>query len=208
MLNHWQNSKLEEIKVRVNQEIQSLEYRLEALNRLKFFPKKDGKDKADFKKNFGFDVGETFSVKRWNDIINTYRYVIDCHVEFFANGIAQKIHFQSHAINEYDVEGYSAKTILPSVQFDEWFTEKSFPEAIKLKTASEFYKWLKNEYFDHVRAEIKRKNEELEKLPSRFTELCNACNAFHKKVESFQGTALYSEAYRLEGSQFYAYLDK
>lgn len=207
MLNQWQNSKLKEIKIRVNQEIQSLEYRLEALNRLKFFPKKDGKDKADFKKNFGFDVGETFSVKRWNDIINTYRYVIDCHVESDKEG-SNKIHFQSHAINEYDVEGYSARTILPPVQFDEWFTDNSFPEAKKLKTASEFYKWLKNDYFDHVKAKIKRKNEELEKLPSRFTELCNACNAFHEKVESFKGTALYSEAYRLEGSQFYAYLDK
>lgn len=207
MLNHWQNSKLEEIKIRVNQEIQSLEYRLEALNRLKFFPKKDGKDKADFKKNFGFDIGETFSVKRWNDTVNTYRYVIDCHVESDEEG-AKKIHFQSHAINERDEEGYCTKTILPSVQFDEWFTSNSFPEAKKLKTASEFYKWLKNDYSDHVKAEIKRKNEELEKLPSRFTELCNACNAFHDKVESFKGTALYSEAYRLEGSQFYAYLDK
>lgn len=207
MLNQWQNSKLKEIKVRVNQEIQSLEHRLEALNRLKFFPKKDGKDKADFKKNFGFDVGETFSIKRWKDSVGTYRYVIDCHVELNAEG-AQKIHFQSCAICERDEEGYPITTILPSVQFDEWFTSNSFPEAKELKTASEFYKWLKNDYFDHVRAEIKRKNEELEKLPSRFTELCNACNAFHEKVESFHGTALYSEAYRLEGSQFYAYLDK
>lgn len=207
MLNHWQNSKLEEIKVRVNQEIKSLEDRLEALNRLKFFPKKDGKDKADFKKNFGFDIGETFSITRWNNTVDTYRYVIDCHVESDEKG-AKKIHFQSHAINERDKEGYCTKTILPSVQFDEWFTDNWFPEAKKLKTASEFYKWLKNEYFDHVRAEIKRKNEELEKLPSRFTELCNACNAFHEKVESFKGTALYSEAWKLEGSQFYAYLDK
>lgn len=207
MLNRWQNSKLEEIKARVNQEIQSLEYRLEALNRLKFFPKKDGKDKADFKKNFGFDVGETFSIKRWNDTVDTYRYVIDCHVDFNKEE-ADKIHFRSHTINEYDEKGYCTTTILPSVQFDEWFTDIFFPEAKKLKTASEFYKWLKNEYSDHVRAEIKRKNEELEKLPSRFTELCNACNTFHDKVKSFEGTALYHEAYRLEGSGFYAFLDK
>ena len=207
MLNHWQNSKLEEIKAKVNQEIQSLEYRLEALNRLKFFPKKDGKDKADFKKNFGFDIGETFSIKRWNNTVDTYRYVIDCHVECDEEG-AKKIHFQSHAINEYDEKGDFTKSILPSVQFDELFTKDSFPEAKKLKTASEFFKWLKNDYSDHVRTEIKRKNEELEKLPSRFTELCNACNTFHEKVESFKGTALYSEAWRLEGSQFYAYLDK
>jgi len=207
MFNRWQNSKLEEIKTQVNQEIQSLEYRLEALNRLKFFPKKDGKDKADFKKNFGFDVGETFSIKRWNDTIDTYRYVIDCHVDFNKEE-AEKIHFLSHAINEHDEKGYRIKTILPSVQFNEWFTSNSFPEAKKLKTASEFYKWLKNDYSDHVRAEIKQKNEELEKLPSRFTELCNACNAFHDKVQSFEGTALYHEAYRLEGSGFYAFLDK
>lgn len=207
MLNYWQNSKLEEIKAQVNKDIQSLEYRLEALNKLKFFPKKDGKDKADFKKNFGFDIGETFSIKRWNNTVDTYRYVIDCHVESDEEG-AKKIHFQSHAINEHDKEGYSTKTILPSVQFDEWFNNNSFPEAKKLKTASEFFNWLKNNYSDHVKAEIKRKNEELEKLPSRFTELCNACNTFHEKVESFKGTALYSEAWKLEGSQFYAYLDK
>lgn len=207
MLNRWQNSKLEEIKAQVNQEIQLLEYRLEALNRLKFFPKKNGKDKADFKKNFGFDVGETFSIKRWNDSIDTYRYVIDCHVDFNEEG-AQRIHFQSHGIREFDEKGYSTKTILPSVQFDEFFTNNSFPEAKKLKTASEFYKWLKNDYFDHVNAEIKQKNWELGKLPSRFKELCNACNAFHDKVESFKGTALYSRAYRLEGSEFYYYLDK
>lgn len=209
-MNSNQNYIYGQIEKQIQDKLFDYQAKLMAVDHLKFFPKKDGKEKANFALNFGFEEGETYTI-HWRHGDEKQRYVkIELKNGYYGSldsDVARLLEFKTAAI--WEDPNNRVKQVVPFTEHSIWLDTDEFKKYYKkeMQTAKEIFNLIKNEYRNDLLEQIEYYKKELEDLPEKFKILCNAATEFNKVRNKLTGT-IGSYAYRLQGKDFQYFLNE
>lgn len=198
-----------QIEKQVQDYLFNYQTKLMAVDHLKFFPKKDGNEKANFALNFGFEEGETYTIHWRHD--EKQRYVkIELKEGYYRpqeSNVARLLEFKTAPI--WDDPNNRQKQVVPFTEHSIWLDTDKYRKYYKkeMQTAKEIFNLIKNEYRNDLLEQIEYHKKELEDLPENFKILCNAATEFNMVRNKLTGT-LGSYAYRLQGRDFQFFINQ
>lgn len=185
---HAQKSIYEKLEKQIKKEIEELENKIEAFDKIDYYPKKDGTQKENFSLNFGLKgVGVSYKDKRWGKIENLHPVEISLGYGFRPyekNGVLVPSSVQisvkpryCQETNEYidnfdyctDTIYFSCSDVTDFLGFD----AKENPEKI---TAENILKLIKVFWIGRLKEILDTHKKELERLPEFFEKAIEISN--------------------------------
>lgn len=185
---HAQKSIYDKLENQIKKAIEELDNKIEAFNKIEFFPKKDGTQKDNFSLNFGLKgVGVSYKDTRWGKVENVHPVEICLGYGFSPyekNGvlvpssvnIAVKPRYCQEKNECLDGFNYCSDTIyFSSREVTDFlgFEAKENPEKI---TAENILKLIKVFWIGHLTERLETHKKELERLPEFFEKAIEISN--------------------------------
>lgn len=193
-LTNSQRSIFERLEKELKDQITETENKIKAVNLLEYCPKKDGTPKQNFGLNFGLvkPWGESYRVKRWNNQVETNRFV-EVWLERNFNGNPTGVNFRFKPYYD-DGKGTDEKPETGFKYFDDivYFGWDGFEKWAGFDTSKEpervnaefSFKVIKEFYMDNKKKSLEGYKKELEELPEWFSKALEMARKMGELVES------------------------
>lgn len=191
----------------INEGIKKYSNMVQAIERMKLYPKKDGKEKANFALNFGLDIGETYTIKWGGTSGEEKRRYVHIALEYGYNNKVNSVKFSISPI--YEGEGENRKQILEFTEHSIWFSCDKYKKGLEDHSAKGILELIKGPYLDDLKENLARYKKDLEELPTIFEKMVEAANKLQEFIDSTAERAvIHRYAYDLQGRENYNYVDK
>lgn len=176
---------------------------------IKFFPKKDGKEKANFALNFGFDnYGESYII-HWRSGHDEKRRYVTINLDSYYEDKARHLVFSTAPVWENRNDPDDRLMIVQPTNHSIWLDTDRYRKYYDkdMQGATKIFELIKNEYLHELEETVNEYEEQLKRLPNDFETLCNAATEFNKVRNMLTGT-IGSYAYRLQGTDFHYFINQ
>lgn len=179
---------------------------VQAIERIKLYPKKDGKEKANFALNFGLDIGETYTIKWGGTNGEEKRRYVHIALESNYNNKVNSVKFSISPI--WEGEGENRKQILEFTEHSIWFNCEKYKKGLEDHSAKGILELIKGPYLEDMKENLNRYKKDLEQLPTIFEKMVEAANNLQKFINSTADNAvIHRYAYELQGKENYNFVD-
>ena len=183
----------DQIRNQLEKYIKEYTDKINAVAFLKFYPKKDGTEKANFALNFGMDIGEKYTIN-WGHTKEDRRYVsIVKKLSYFAE--FQGVEFSTAPIWDEKHE----KQTIPYTSHSVRFNWNIFEGCERPKGAKDTFNLIKGPYFDYLRKTLREYQAALADFDYNFERLCIAATNLQENIKGITAPVFSSYAYNLQG---------
>ena len=193
-LNNSQKYMYDKISIDLDKCIKDFSSEIFAVKKLKFFPKKDGTEKANFALNFGTLDGEKYTIN-WSPTHHEERRWIDITKRLDYNGNFTGV--EMHIAATWDEK--HEKIICPCTSHNIYFSWNIFDEYERPKNARETFDLIKGPYLKYLVASLTEYEKVKENFDLYFEMLCNAATNLHNSIKFLKVPVFSSYAYNLQG---------
>lgn len=183
----------DQIRTQLEKYIKEYTDKINAVTILKFYPKKDGTEKANFALNFGTDHGEKYTIN-WGHTKEDRRCVTITQ-KFNYSGEFQGVEFSTASVWDENHE----KQIIPFTSHSVWFNWNIFESCERPKTAKDTFSLIKGPYCDYLRKTLREYKNTLDDFDHNFEQLCIAATNLQENIKGITAPVFCSYAYNLQG---------
>lgn len=201
-LNNSKKYMYDKISKELDEYIKDFSNKIFAVERLAFFPKKDGTEKANFALNFGTLDGEKYTVN-WSPTRHEERRIVDINKTFDYCGNFTGIEMR---IAPFWDEKHEKQTC-PYTSHDMYFNWNMFNKYERPKNARETFDLIKKPYFEYLVATLEEYKKAKENFDTYFEMLCNAATNLHNSIKYLKVPVFSSYAYNLQGRDNHYLID-